>query len=154
MTYANELNIIEGAAPTTKQQLQHPAARYLCYTVAAMPAPRWLPDGLRSLAAPAMRYGSDASGIRQRLAPPQWPHYRDGGLCGGASLWRLPRHPIRIASLARQGLGARPALSAGRYGANCIAKVARGRMLQLLLGCRRCPFNYIQLIGIGHVLLE
>ena len=33
MIYANELNITEGAAPTTKQQLQHPVARYLCYTV-------------------------------------------------------------------------------------------------------------------------
>ena len=33
MTYANMLNITEGAAPASKQQLQHPAARYLCYTI-------------------------------------------------------------------------------------------------------------------------
>jgi hypothetical protein len=48
MTYANALNIIEGAKPTTKQQLQHPAARYLCYTMDAIPARRWLPGGLRA----------------------------------------------------------------------------------------------------------
>jgi hypothetical protein len=45
MIYANELNIIEGAAPTTKQQLQQPATRYLCYIIGAIPGPGWLPDG-------------------------------------------------------------------------------------------------------------
>jgi hypothetical protein len=39
-------------------------------------------------------------------------------------------------------------------GAHCIAKVARGWMLQLLLGCRRGPFSYIQRIGIDYVLQE
>ena len=88
MTYANELNIIEGAAPTTKQQLQHPAARYLCYTIGAIPAPRWLPDGLRSLAAPAMRYGSDAAAFAKGSRPRNG-RSRDGCLCNTLKQWKF-----------------------------------------------------------------
>jgi hypothetical protein len=60
-------------------------------------------------------------------------------------------HPYRVAGAAslRSPSGAHDGRGNGAY---CIAKVARGWMLQLLLGCRRGPLSYIQRIGIGYVL--
>lgn len=62
-------------------------------------------------------------------------------------------HPYRVAGAANLRSPSGNQGDPGN-GADCIAKVARGRMLQLLLGCPRGPFVYIQPIGISYVLTE